>query len=191
VSIVEENVDLRMVREDLREIPRHALPAGYAIRPYCAGDEHAWVDIHVAADRYNEITLDLFRREFGDDPDVLEQRLSFLVDASGSAVGVAAAWFGDEGSAARLGRLHWVAIHPAHQGQGLAKPLLHRVLVAMRELGHVGAVLTTSTARIPAITLYLRFGFAPAISGPDDAATWAALRPFLPERARYRLAGLG
>jgi GNAT superfamily N-acetyltransferase len=165
-----------MVRGDLEGLPRYTVPDGFAIRPYAPGDELAWVRIQSAADAYNVIVADLFRAQFGDDTLELGRRLFMLEDPAGTAIGTAAAWFGGARRGPTVGRIHWVAIHPAHQGRGLAKPLLGRVCRTLRALGHDSAFLTTSTARIPAIGLYLRFGFVPEIAGPQDAAAWAALQ---------------
>jgi GNAT superfamily N-acetyltransferase len=169
-----------MVRGDLEDLPRHAVPDGFAIRPYAPGDELAWVRIQSAADAYNVIVADLFRAQFGDDTRELGRRLFMLEDPVGTAIGTAAAWSGGARRGPTVGRVHWVAIHPAHQGRGLAKPLLSRVCLALRALGHESAFLTTSTNRIPAIGLYLGFGFVPEIAGPQDAAAWAALQRSAP-----------
>jgi GNAT superfamily N-acetyltransferase len=170
------HASVTMVRGDLEGLPRHAVPDGYAIRTHAPGDELAWVRIQSAADAYNVIVADLFRAQFGDDSFELGRRLFMLEDPAGTAIGTAAAWFGGCRRGPAVGRVHWVAIHPAHQGRGLAKPLLSRVCLALRALGHESAFLTTSTARIPAIGLYLSFGFVPEITGPADAAAWAALQ---------------
>ena len=177
-----------MVRSDLQDLPRHAVPDGFAIRPYAPGDELSWVRIQSAADAYNVIVADLFRAQFGDDTLELGRRLFMLEDAAGTAIGTAAAWFGGARRGPAVGRVHWVAIHPAHQGRGLAKPLLSRVCHALRALGHESAYLTTSTARVPAIALYLSFGFVPEIAGPHEAAAWAALQRSAP-RLPLRLDG--
>jgi len=175
-----------MVRGDLEGLPRHALPDGFAIRPYARGDELAWARIQSAADAHNVIVADLFRAQFGDDTAELGRRLFMLEEptaaaaGSGTAIGTAAAWFGGARRGPEAGRVHWVAIHPAHQGRGLAKPLLSRVCLALRDLGHDSAFLTTSTARVPAIALYLSFGFVPEIGGPGDAAAWMALQKSAP-----------
>ncbi len=55
-------------------------------------------------------------------------------------------------------RIHWVAIAPAYQGRGLAKPLVAAACLRLRALGHVWAYLTTSTSRLPAVSLYTKFG---------------------------------
>ncbi len=180
------HASVTMVRGGLEGLPRHAVPDSYTIRGYAPGDELAWVRIQSAADAYNVIVADLFRAQFGDDTGELERRLFMLevqaAEAAGgaTAIGTAAAWFGDAGRGPAVGRVHWVAIHPAHQGRGLAKPLLSRVCRALRAMGHERAYLTTSTARVPAIALYLSFGFVPEIAGPADAAAWGALRRRVP-----------
>jgi GNAT superfamily N-acetyltransferase len=169
-----------MVRGDLEGLPRHPVPDGFAVRPYAPGDELAWVRIQSAADAHNVIVAELFRAQFGDDTVELGRRLFMLEDPAGTAIGTAAAWFGGSRRGPSVGRVHWVAIHPAHQGRGLAKPLLSRVCHTLRALGHERAFLTTSTARIPAIGLYLSFGFVPEITGAQDAAAWAALQGTAP-----------
>jgi GNAT superfamily N-acetyltransferase len=184
VSEPNDNIDLTMVRGDLDGIPAYPLPHGYAIRPYVSGDERAWVEIQSAADAYNVITPALFRREYGDDPEELARRLCMLVDAGGAPIGSAAAWFGERGGEPPWGRVHWVAIHPAHQGRGLAKPMLSRVCATLRDVGHDRAYLTTGTARVPAIALYLHFGFVPSIGGPEDEAAWGELLRAIPDLAR-------
>ena len=156
---------------------------GEAHREGSFGRVH-WVAIQRAADRYNTIDPSLFAREFGDDVDALQRRLSFLVGPSGEAIGTAAAWFGEAHRPNSFGRVHWVAIHPSHQGRGLAKGLLHHVCVALRELGHRRAYLTTSSARIAAITLYLRFGFVPEVIRSEEAVAWAAVAQEVPGLGR-------
>lgn len=185
MSIVERNVSLTMTRPNLAGVPDYPAPAGHAIRPYGPGDEQAWFRIQSAADRYNRITPDSMREEFGDDPYVLARRLFFLCEPGGTAIGTAAAWFGDERHGQDMGRVHWVAIDPEHQGRGLSKPLLSKVCNTLTEMGHDEAYLVTSSGRVAAIRLYLHFGFVPAIDAPAAAAAWAELELILrsPRRA--------
>jgi len=179
VSIVERNVSLTMTRPNLDGVPAYPVPAGHAIRPYRPGDERAWFRIQSAADRYNRITPESLRQEFGDDRSVLGRRLLFLYEPGGTAIGTAAAWFGDDRHAQDMGRVHWVAIDPAHQGRGLSKPLLSTVCTTLAEMGHDEAYLVTSSGRIAAIRLYLLFGFVPVTDAPDAAAAWSELEPIL------------
>jgi GNAT superfamily N-acetyltransferase len=166
-----ESVPVRMIRDHLNDIPHYKLPEPYTIRPYQAGDETAWLDIQAATDRYNPITPELFGAQFGSDPKLLADRQFYLCDETTRPIGTATAWFG-QGAWQGWGRLHWVAIVPAHQGRGLAKPLMTVTCRRLRELGHRRAYLTTATARIPAIGLYLKFGFRPDIQTEQDVESW-------------------
>jgi GNAT superfamily N-acetyltransferase len=134
------------------------------------------------ADQYNDITPALFAREFGRDPAELAARQLYLYDPAGGAIGTATAWRGNLISDQTIGRIHWVAIVPDRQGQGLAKPLIAAACRRLRELGHARAYLTTSTARVPAINLYLRFGFQPLVGSLEARRAWQAIQPQLKYR---------
>lgn len=169
----EDNVPVRMIRPHLRNLPVHPVPPGYRIRAYRPGDEHAWVAIQTAADRYNTIDLDLFHRQFGREPGPLSARQLFLLDAADHPIGTCTAWQGAFSGPSVRGRVHWLAILPDLQGRGLSKPMLSRTCLRLRELGHDTAYLTTSTARIAAINLYWAFGFRPDIRAAEDRKAWA------------------
>ncbi|HEY2933181.1 MAG TPA: GNAT family N-acetyltransferase [Acidobacteriota bacterium] len=164
-----------MTRENLDFIPAFDLPPDYFLRWYRPGDERHWVEIQRQADRYNAITPDLFERQFGANKDMLLQRQCFLTDRSGAPIGTATAWFNPDYRGKPYGRVHWVAIVPEMQGRGLSKPLLSAVCNRLRQLGHLRAYLTTAPQRTPAIHLYLKFGFLPEITGPEDAEVWSRL----------------
>ena len=161
-----------MIRENLDEIPSFELPPFFSIKWYEPGDEKRWVEIQKRADQYNTITLELFDREFNRDTESLAQRQCFLIDTQGTPIGTATAWFDNNHNGLPHGRLHWVAIVPEFQGQGLAKPLLTTVCQRLSELGHRRTYLNTSPRRIPAINLYLEFGFVPEIKDIHDSQVW-------------------
>ena len=140
-----------------------------------AGDEKLWVDIHLLSEKFAKISTELYFNEFGHDAEILGQRQVFVLNADEQPVGTTTAWFNDEYHGRPYGRIHWVAIIPDAQGNGLSKPMMSVVCQRMRELGHDCAYLVTSTARIPAIYLYLKFGFVPEIRNEDDRRAWSAL----------------
>jgi GNAT superfamily N-acetyltransferase len=178
MSVVEQNISVAMVRPTLDGVPDFSLPEPYHWRWYEPGDEGHWLAIHAAADRFNQLTEMEFWQDFGRETTVLSQRQLYLLDGNGEPVGTASAWFDD----AINGRVHWVAIHPAHQGKGLAKPLLSTVCQRLHQLGHQTAHLGTSTGRIAALNLYLSFGFVPNIRSEEDRTAWQGLQPYLKYR---------
>ncbi len=175
----EKNIPLKMIRENLEDIPQFALPEGFSLRWFQPGDEKVWRKIQAAADKFIEITAELFAQQFGNDEALLSQRQCYLLDAHGNPIGTTTAWFNDNFEGARVGRVHWVAILPEHQGKGLSKPLMLAVCRRLKELGHTRTYLSTSSARIPAIKLYLQFGFTPLIHSENDAEIWRELEKIL------------
>ena len=115
-----ENELLMMVRRHLADLPRHALPDGYAIRWYEPGDDQTWYDVQRATEPHHPITPDLHAREFGDDENVLARRQAFLHAADGQAIGTASAWFDEDFHGELFGRIHWVAITPPSRSRRLS-----------------------------------------------------------------------
>jgi len=173
--------NVRMVRPDLRSLPRFDLPEGFALRRYVQGDEKAWLDIHRRSDWLSRHDDESFRRQFGRDEAMLADRQYYLVCPDGEPIGTATAWFDNDYAGLSWGRLHWVAIVPEFQGRGLAKPLVAAACERMATLGHERALLDTNTERVAAIGLYLRFGFVPDIRHEQDVTAWRLMRDRLPD----------
>jgi GNAT superfamily N-acetyltransferase len=167
-----EYISISMIREELDGIPNHTLPHAFSLKWYQPGDEQCWLRIQQSADRYNQINLGLFRQQFGDDAETLGRRQCFILNGEGRSIGTATAWFDLNYRGQEWGRVHWVAIVPEMQGQGLAKPLMTVVCQRLRKLGHERACLTTAPERIPAVNLYLKFGFVPEVRSPVELRAW-------------------
>lgn len=203
MSAIEKHRRVQMVRANLDNVPEFTLPAGFTLRWYEPADEAHWLRIHLAADPFNEITPELFRKQFGvdaerglrpasaDEPGSgvnpalrdLRQRQCYMLAPTGEVVGTGTAWFNNNFEGARWGRVHWLAIMPEFQGRGLAKPLMTSICRRLGELGHEHVYLSTSTARHAAIGLYLKFGFEPLIRSEEDAAVWREILPPAVRRA--------
>jgi GNAT superfamily N-acetyltransferase len=156
---VADYIPLIMVRDTLDDAPVYPLPAPYTVRWFCPGDEAHWLALQAPFYDPGAITLKLFTDQFGGDAALLAARMFFILDADGQPIGTAAAWLNDNFRTPDYGRIHWVAIAAAHQGQGLAKPLMSVALSRLRELGYTRAYLTTDAARPVAVNLYRRCGF--------------------------------
>ena len=178
-----ENISVTMVRDDLSTIPAFKFPDPFSASWYRSGDENKWVEISRAADKYNKITIETFYKEFGRDTELLGARQFFIRDAEKNFVGTCTSWFNGNYKGQPFGRIHWVAIAPEMQGKGLAKPLMSLALNKLIELGHKRAYLVTSSARIPAISLYLKFGFLPELASKKDENIWAGISNNLDEQA--------
>jgi GNAT superfamily N-acetyltransferase len=172
-------IRLTMFRPDLLNIPEAALPEGYSIRHFQPGDEAHWAYIEQAAGEFKttEAAREHFEREFGSDIAAMRQRCLFLVDAQGQPVGTTTAWSG-LWDGETIGRIHWVAIVPEHQGKKLSKPLLSAALQTMAAY-HTQAYLTTQTTSYKAVGMYLNYGFAPVMKTPTCADGWKLMEQLL------------
>ena len=169
------SINISMFQPNLDNIPQHDLPDDYLMRPYQSGDIRYWLDFHIPLFDAEYITEDLFWDEYGRDEDVLSQRQFYMMHGD-KVIGSISAWFGDEHRGKQLGRIHWVIIRDDYQGKGLSKPLMSFACEKLKQLGHQQAYLTTHSDLIPAISLYLKFGFEPEINSEQDQLAWDEVR---------------
>ena len=172
MSIFEKNISVTMIRTDFEDLHVYNLPADFSIRWFEADDVDEWVKLYSSADEFNTITTELFHREFGNDSRLWHDRICFILDEDQRYIATAAAWYDNDFQGQCWGRIHWVAILPEMQGRGFAKPLMSIICSKLKELGHEKVYLATSTARVPAINLYWKFGFVPDVSTSEKQSVW-------------------
>jgi GNAT superfamily N-acetyltransferase len=168
-----------MIRPHLRDIPPVDFPDGFGIRTMRPDEAGLWADVQRDAEPFmDDITEGLFYAEFGTDLPATTRRCFFIVNERGAAVGTISAWYDRDYKGRDYGRIHWVAVRPAFQRLGLAKAGLSH---AMRCLArwHERAYLSTQTRRLPAIRLYLDFGFVPDLEPPGAREAWREVRAAL------------
>lgn len=129
-------VEVAMVRSDLNDIPHYALNGDYFFKFYENGDAQIWVNAQSAAEPYHKsLKVDFLAKEFGNDFESLEARQIFIKNIkSGDIVATATAWNGELIEGIPMGRIHWVAVVPSHQGRGLAKALCTKMLYILRKM---------------------------------------------------------
>ncbi len=177
-----KNIPVSMIRENLDNIPYYPLPQNYTMHWYRPGDEEAWMRIERLAEKHFVIADDLFEREFGKNRHLLSERQCFINNAEGKEIGTATAWFDNDHNGKVYGLVHWVAIVPEEQGKGLGNSLMSIICNRLKELGYERALLNTSTLRVPAINLYLKFGFAPEIKNDNDIIAWRVVSIRVPKK---------
>ncbi len=86
----------------------------------------------------------------------------FVGDENGKIVGVAVGTilrgYEKVGGLARLG---WICVHPSRQGKGIGEALLNRVVEYCKQQKCHKITLYTLPVLVPAVNLYLKFGFVP------------------------------
>ena len=172
-----KNYSVRMLRENMENIPQFPIPEGYAIRNYRPNEGHIWTRILKAGEPYMEIDDGLFDREFGRHLSVLEDRSFYLTTDAGEKIGTITAWWQNIDREV-WGQIHWVVIHPDYQGRGLSKPMMSVAMTRLRQ-SHERCFLGTSTGRMAAIKVYLDFGFIPDLSVENSREAWTEVASVL------------
>ena len=161
---------LRMVRPNLENLPKLALPTGYSLRTYLEGDEVHWAHIisdsfggreRTAQDTENEITS----------RDVFVPDGFYFATHRDVPVGTACAWRQsiDETD---VGYVHMVGVVAEHTGHKLGKWVSLAVLYYFRDNGFTCAMLDTDDFRIPAVKTYLNLGFVPVYIEDGQQQRW-------------------
>lgn len=147
---------------------------GYGLRAFRPGDEDAWLALLSTGDfgAWDRPRLD---RMLAGERAPMPLTGIFFATQGDQPVGTACTFLhpGDDGDIPELG---WVAVDPAHRGNGLGLQVCRAVLGFVGGLGHGYAFLLTEESRLPAIKTYLRLGFEPEMVEPDHAGRWEALR---------------
>lgn len=99
-----------------------------------------------------------FEKEFMPEQAQLGQRMFFALDQSGTPVGTATAWKKAKQDGTPVPLVHWVAVMPQAQRQGIARGLVTQV-VSVLEAANEPMYLHTQTWSHAAITLYQQLGF--------------------------------
>lgn len=170
---------LKMKRDHLHDIPEYPLPPGFRFRFFEKGDETTWARIETSVDEFDNeaAALERFHREFGAHLGDMARRCLFIENEQGEAIATTTAWYGDLRGKME-GRIHWVAIIPAYQGKGLAKPLLSEAMKVLAK-HHETAYLTSQTTSYQAINLYLNYGFEPLVMDPTCDEAWCLMEDTL------------
>ncbi|MDX2110207.1 MAG: GNAT family N-acetyltransferase [Verrucomicrobiota bacterium] len=176
--------EIYMVRDHLRDIPVAPFPAGYGIRTMHPGDASLWVDVWRDAEEYFTIADNAFVEAFGSDWEAVPRRCYLITDPKGRALGTISGWYNRHYHGIDYGQVHWVANRPAARGMGLAKAALAHTMHQLAQW-HERAYLGTQTKRIPAIKLYLAFGFRPDLDHPGARIAWSSIVDALPELKQW------
>jgi len=151
-----------MLREN-QAIKIYDLPKGYSFKFYTPGDEIHWADLEVSVDEFKkrEDAVKYFKKEYDSDTYDIKERCFFVLDAQGHYVATATAWHG-ELMGHKMPRVHWISVHPDHQGKGLCKAMMTKLLEVFQKFDESEKIfLTSQTWSYKAINIYKQMGFIP------------------------------
>ncbi|MCL2377089.1 MAG: GNAT family N-acetyltransferase [Defluviitaleaceae bacterium] len=161
-DVAYKNIIMKIEHEAIQRSVQPTLPEGYSFRFFTAGDETEWARIETSVLEFDAVddALDYFKREFLPHIELLQERCVFVVDADGMPIATATAWFANSEEYGRQASLNWVAVCPKHQGKGIGKAVMLKVLQVFYDLEPNLAVwLHTQTWSHVAANMYLRLGF--------------------------------
>lgn len=160
-SIPFHRVIMRISPERVRSLPFPELPDGYSFRTYRPGDLAVWSTLETSVDEFQAVpdAEKYFAKDFLPEESRLSDRMFFVCDRDGKAVGTGTAWqITSNGTTKPL--VHWISVSPEHQGKKLGKSIVLRVLKCFESMDPGEEIyLETQTWSHPAIGLYLKLGF--------------------------------
>ena len=166
---------LYMVRPHMEDIPQVSLPEGFRFRALHPDEGGLWTDIERDAEEYFPIEGTLFANQFGDDPQALRWRSYIVEDERGVGIATITSWYNRTYKGEDYGQIHWVAVRKAYWNRGLGKAMMTHALNRMAEW-HDKAFLGTQSKRLPAIKIYLDFGFVPDLDHPFAREAWREVK---------------
>lgn len=162
-----KNPQLIMLHPNLDSLIEEKLPEPYKTRSESLPNDHkAW----------ERIITESFKEKYSyslmtDDKFYKPERVLFVTDENDIPVATAASWESYD-YPTDCAVMHMVGVLPEHSGHHLG---LHASLAAMKQAKNEGfarMVLLTDDFRIPAIKIYLRLGFLPAITHESFINRW-------------------
>lgn len=165
--------------------PQFAIPAGYQLRPYRSGNEHALAPL------FQNEGWSIDDRSWQEYLErVVPQGLFILWHTPSNAIiGTVGAIHNPRGGRYYFpfgGELAYLVVHPEHRGQGLGAVLSSQVILRLLSAGYHTIWVGVQGFRLPAIKTYLKLGFQPLLHQPDLAKRWQRICqsigwPYTPE----------
>ena len=156
-------IGVLMTKTDIASYPHFDLPEGFSFSFYQPGYEDAWAELMLSVDQTDTLqeAKDIFRSEFLAQPELLPTQCLFALDEHNRVAATGSIWPGEHFGRELL-RIHWVACAPEHQGKGLVKALMTKLMDITNALRYQDLLyLTSQTWSYKALGLYARFGFMP------------------------------
>ncbi len=162
---------LILEKTDLDNVPNVAVPPGYTLRTFHAGDEAGLGHVYGISSLGSD-TPEAVKTKMLDHPCFKAERI-FIVEHSGDIVATCAAWL--EEDSPECGFLHMLGVLPGHQGKQLGTIVAAQTCRYTRNEGFSVQHLLTDDWRDPAIALYFNLNFHPVITCDTHPGRWQAI----------------
>ena len=134
------------------------IESDFNIRNYKNGDENYWAEIEYKIGDFSSVeeAKEYFVQKYNSDE--LAEKCFFAETSDGKVVGSCIAWY-DQKDNAIVSSLHWLAVLPAHQNNGIGRALVIAVMNYYKENNLLPVYLHTQPWSYKAIKLYYSLGF--------------------------------
>ncbi len=156
-----KNIIMRLDRNVYDESAA-VLPDGYSYALFNPSLVDGWSKIEASVLEFDgeSQAKTYFEATYVPHMDELQRRCVFILDAKGTPVATATAWYANSDLGYQAA-LHWVAVRPEHQGNGLGKAIVKKALGIFNRLDNGRPVwLHTQTWSHVAVRLYRSLGFS-------------------------------
>lgn len=154
--------ELLMVLNNLENVKEYILKDEYKF-VFFNGDKdiQSWIQIHIESGEFSssENALQYFHQFYDPFINELNERCLFIEDKDRNKV--ATATISPSKDFGYDCVIDWFAVSRKEQGKGLAKPLLSKLVIQAKKLGHKNILLHTQTHTYLAAKIYLDYGFEP------------------------------
>jgi ribosomal protein S18 acetylase RimI-like enzyme len=154
--------EIIMKRKKGKPLPDCPLTAPFRFVLFKDGDEADWAEIETSVGEFDKAAdaLTYFQKRFLCYREELVRRCIFIENAAGEKIATCNAWWEYTGER-RDPWLHWIAVKPGYQGQGLGKAVTAEGIRRMIAIeGDRDMYLSTQTWSYKAVNIYRKLGFA-------------------------------
>ncbi|MBE6564983.1 MAG: GNAT family N-acetyltransferase [Ruminococcaceae bacterium] len=155
---------------DAGNYPHCELPEGYTVHMYepNMGYEDAFARMWVACGQFVDFNnaRAVFVREFLSTPELdPHERCLFIKAPDGEIMATCSMWMGTDLDETPTPRMHYLIVGDGHEGKGIARALVSKMMELHQKLEQGDYVyLTTTSWNFHAINIYLDFGFKPCMN---------------------------
>lgn len=161
---------LRMILNDLNNLPPFELPKDFQYKNLNHGNEEEFIKVMNHTFRKG-LERDWFFNCFARDPEFDPKNFFIIRTKNKEPIAACAAWQ-TELKGSKIGLLEKLGVVENYQGRGLGRAIFLLCLHRLKERGFQEAMLFTEDFRIPAIRLFLSLGFKPLYDDKLNRNRW-------------------
>ncbi len=152
------DLNIFMMCKSMNKSAIREMPEGFHIRNCRKSELEIWKAIHFddfeTSKKYHEFMTNYYNEVYAGKGNLFFEKCLFACDKAGKPIGTCFIWKAYN----RINTLHWFKVVKQHEGRGIGRALLSRVMTQVKEVEYP-IYLHTQPSSFRAIKLYSDFGF--------------------------------